>query len=74
MVLKIWFLLSFMAVGFAQNYYNKEPVIGILVQRLTTDLSEHYPKYYSFVVAAYVKFLEAAGARVVPIWQVLKYI
>ncbi|XP_055606188.1 gamma-glutamyl hydrolase-like [Uranotaenia lowii] len=42
---------------------NEEPIFGVLV--LETDFSEQYTSY---LPASYVKFLEGAGARVVPIW------
>ncbi|XP_019730977.1 gamma-glutamyl hydrolase isoform X2 [Hippocampus comes] len=42
---------------------NDEPIIGILAQ----DLSTPKENQNAYIAASYVKFLEAAGARVVPI-------
>ncbi|XP_077410272.1 gamma-glutamyl hydrolase isoform X2 [Vanacampus margaritifer] len=42
---------------------NDEPVLGILAQDLYTPKENHN----AYIAASYVKFLEAAGARVVPI-------
>ncbi|XP_069946351.1 gamma-glutamyl hydrolase isoform X1 [Cherax quadricarinatus] len=51
-----------------QDTYNHRPIIGILAQRpevhIVTGLDK---KYTSYIAASYVKFLESAGARVVPI-------
>lgn len=42
---------------------------GILSQEISYKLNEKYPgKYDSYIAASYVKFIEGAGARVVPIW------
>ncbi|VEN44718.1 unnamed protein product, partial [Callosobruchus maculatus] len=44
------------------------PIIGILSQE--THILKNYigENHHSFIVASYVKFLESAGARVIPIW------
>ena len=50
---------------------NEQPVIGILSQPLDSDFDgdSRFDGYDSYLMAAYVKFVEAAGARVVPlIW------
>lgn len=47
--------------------YNNRPIVGILSQEIPSTSTA--PKQYkSFISASYVKFLEGAGARVVPIW------
>eukprot|EP00794_Sanderia_malayensis_P000531 gene531-1184_t len=48
----------------------ERPIIGILAQKITDKLlHKFYPltKHRSYIAASYVKFIEAAGARVVPI-------
>lgn len=47
------------------------PVIGILSQE-TYSVQQYFPNedYDSFIAASYVKFVESAGAKVVPIWYV----
>ena len=48
---------------------NDHPIIGILSQELTYGLEEVYgDNYTSYIVASYVKYIESAGARVVPIF------
>ena len=50
---------------------NEQPVIGILSQPLDPDFDgdSRFDGYDSYLMAAYVKFVEEAGARVVPlIW------
>ncbi|EDW73635.1 uncharacterized protein Dwil_GK16552 [Drosophila willistoni] len=46
------------------------PVIGVLVQEVYKDglISRHFEGITSYIAASYVKYLEGAGARVVPIW------
>ncbi|XP_065342387.1 gamma-glutamyl hydrolase-like [Cloeon dipterum] len=53
----------------AQRDLNLRPVIGVLSQELSSSLESVWGElnYTSFVAASYVKFLEAAGARVVPV-------
>ena len=48
---------------------NERPIIGILAQELPGSLEEFYngTNFTSYIGAAYVKYIEAAGARVVPI-------
>ncbi|XP_017783519.1 PREDICTED: gamma-glutamyl hydrolase A-like [Nicrophorus vespilloides] len=45
------------------------PVIGILSQE-AKSLQKYFPdvQYHSYIAASYVKYIESAGARVVPIW------
>ncbi|XP_076762197.1 gamma-glutamyl hydrolase-like [Xylocopa sonorina] len=49
---------------------NNRPIIGILTQEISASLKKQvYPEIYdSYIAASYVKFIEGAGARVVPIW------
>ncbi|KAK4876561.1 hypothetical protein RN001_009067 [Aquatica leii] len=48
--------------------YTTVPIIGILSQE-TYSIDNLFPeKYDSFIAASYVKLLESAGARVIPIW------
>ncbi|RWS27148.1 gamma-glutamyl hydrolase A-like isoform X1 [Leptotrombidium deliense] len=46
---------------------NNRPVIGVLAQRYWGSFKQ-YSKGYSYIAASYVKYLESAGARVVPIF------
>lgn len=47
---------------------NERPIIGILSQELSDTLEEWYgDNYTSYIGAAYIKYVEAAGARVVPV-------
>ncbi|KYN33393.1 Gamma-glutamyl hydrolase B, partial [Trachymyrmex septentrionalis] len=42
---------------------------GILTQEISYNLNKTYPnQYHSYIAASYVKFVEGAGARAVPIW------
>lgn len=49
---------------------NDQPVIGVLSQELSYLMTQNYGDegYDSYIAASYVKFVEGAGARVVPIW------
>uniref|UniRef100_A0A2M3Z531 folate gamma-glutamyl hydrolase n=1 Tax=Anopheles braziliensis TaxID=58242 RepID=A0A2M3Z531_9DIPT len=49
---------------------NDKPVVGILSQELSYLMTQNYGDqgYDSYIAASYVKFVEGAGARVVPIW------
>lgn len=48
---------------------NDNPIIGILSQELTTQIYRlcTLATYRSYIAASYVKYIESAGARVVPI-------
>lgn len=48
---------------------NDAPIIGILSQE-TYIVSSYFPNetYDAFIAASYVKYLESAGARVIPVW------
>nr|XP_031825645.1 gamma-glutamyl hydrolase-like [Nomia melanderi] len=48
---------------------NDRPIIGVLSQEVTEYVNGRYENQYnSYIAASYVKFVEGAGARVVPIW------
>lgn len=48
---------------------NEEPIVGVLAQEMSYSLADKYEENYeSYIAASYVKFVEGAGARVVPIW------
>ncbi|XP_020816912.1 gamma-glutamyl hydrolase A-like [Drosophila serrata] len=46
------------------------PIIGVLTQEVYTDglISRYFDNKTSYIAASYVKYLEGAGARVLPIW------
>ncbi|KAH8256929.1 hypothetical protein KR038_000033 [Drosophila bunnanda] len=46
------------------------PIIGVLTQEVYSDglISRHFDNKTSYIAASYVKYLEGAGARVLPIW------
>ena len=46
---------------------NPRPIVGILAQELSYSLMEIFTNKTSYIGAAYVKYIEAAGARVVPV-------
>lgn len=48
---------------------NDRPIVGILSQE-TYSVNKYFPdeEYKSYIAASYVKFIESAGARVIPIW------
>lgn len=47
---------------------NNRPIIGILMQEVSSAQKAKYGSHYdSYIAASYVKFVEGAGARVIPI-------
>ncbi|KAM4583424.1 gamma-glutamyl hydrolase isoform 1-T2 [Fundulus diaphanus] len=44
---------------------NERPIIGVLAQENLPD--DHFARGSSYIAASYIKYLESAGARVVPI-------
>lgn len=53
----------------AASQLNEEPIIGVLAQEMSYSLANKYEENFeSYIAASYVKFIEGAGARVVPIW------
>lgn len=67
MKLLIFLVLCF-GTQIGSSTLNNEPIIGILTQQLSKALKAKYPDYHSYIASSYVKFIESAGARVVPIW------
>lgn len=51
----------------AINSKNDRPVIGILTQAIREAWKDDFPNKSTLLSASYVKFIESAGARVVPI-------
>ncbi|XP_013099711.2 gamma-glutamyl hydrolase [Stomoxys calcitrans] len=49
---------------------NPTPIVGILTQEVSQFIVRKYPNstFSSYIAASYVKFVESAGGRVVPIW------
>ncbi|XP_072460775.1 gamma-glutamyl hydrolase [Notamacropus eugenii] len=58
-------LLCGVGAELLQEGSNDRPVIGILAQANHMKSFQNYGKYY--IAASYVKYLESAGARVVPV-------
>jgi hypothetical protein len=60
-------------VMFLLNLFSDElnfrPIIGILAQELSSSLQNAFQgqNFTSYIGAAYVKYIESAGARVVPV-------
>ena len=48
---------------------NAKPIVAVLSQELPRSLENAFPNenYTSYIGAAYVKYIEQAGARVVPV-------
>ena len=47
---------------------NVRPIIGILAQEFSVPLEKWYgDNYTSYIGSSYIKYIEAAGARVVPV-------
>jgi hypothetical protein len=48
---------------------NKQPVVGIVAQTLEPEMitDPRFANYTYYVMSSFVKFLEGAGARVVPL-------
>ncbi|OQV13283.1 Gamma-glutamyl hydrolase [Hypsibius exemplaris] len=46
---------------------NTRPIIGIVAQELSNGILPHTPDNSSYIAASYVKWVESAGARAVPI-------
>lgn len=64
MLLTLMIIFSFLGGHIATD----SPIFGILSQE-TYIVDKYLPeKHKSFIAASYVKYLESAGARVVPIW------
>ena len=51
-----------------KNAINNKPFTGILSMEPTEDMVKNEKEHYaSYIAASYVKYIESAGARVVPI-------
>ncbi|KAH8295750.1 hypothetical protein KR018_006754 [Drosophila ironensis] len=58
-----------MAQNPCNNPNNNPPTIGVMCIDIVTKLQNQYGSdYHSYIAASYVKYLEASGAHVVPIW------
>ena len=57
----VCFLLFICAVDGKPTNVNNRPIIAVLAQLTSQDV------HYSYIAASYVKYLESAGARVVPV-------
>ncbi len=69
-VIVLGFMTSLLDVQSLQPREAERPIIGILTQRiLDKTLLKYFPfaKKRSYIAASYVKYLQSAGARVVPI-------
>ncbi|XP_056630052.1 gamma-glutamyl hydrolase-like isoform X1 [Diorhabda sublineata] len=64
------FILLIFYLLISKNFASDTPIVGILSQE-TYIVSKylHNDLYDSFIAASYVKFLESAGARVIPVWK-----
>ena len=61
-------LLLACAVCTAAGSLNTRPIVGVLTQPLNTEVgNSSAPSNLTYIAASYVKFLESAGARVVPV-------
>ncbi|CAH2016427.1 unnamed protein product [Acanthoscelides obtectus] len=50
------------------SYASKTPIIGVLSQETSRSRNDIGEFQHSYIAASYVKFLESAGARVIPVW------
>lgn len=67
LALKLILLFHFLST-FSVFAFTDTPVIGVLSQE-TFIVSKYFnEKHDSFIAASNIKFLESAGARVIPIW------
>jgi len=66
--MSVFFLLAIFSgvINVLASEY-ETPIIGVVAQQLSPSLQKAYPAYSAFIAAAYVKAIESAGARVVPI-------
>ncbi|XP_022901962.1 gamma-glutamyl hydrolase-like [Onthophagus taurus] len=62
--LEVLLLLTFSCCGLLAG---DTPIIGVLSQGIYYN-QKLDPKYHSYIAASYVKYLESAGARVVPVF------
>ncbi|XP_041448670.1 gamma-glutamyl hydrolase [Drosophila obscura] len=62
--------LLFLGIILLAASAESSPVIGVLTQEVYSDglISRHFVNKTSYIAASYVKYLEGAGAQVLPIW------
>jgi gamma-glutamyl hydrolase len=65
--MQTWILLATVASALAADAINNRPIVGILTQPLNTEIGNSSKTNITYIAASYVKFVESAGARVVPI-------
>ncbi|XP_049777986.1 gamma-glutamyl hydrolase-like isoform X1 [Schistocerca cancellata] len=68
MHIAVCLLLLFTVVKGIPLRRNDRPIIGILSQELSPTVSGIFGNHSSYIAASYVKYVEGAGGRVVPIW------
>lgn len=61
----VFLILKTSSKHIRKSFLNNRPIIGILT--LPSEYLEFPNNTYSYMAASYVKFIESAGARVVPI-------
>ena len=66
----LYLLIALLSLTYCEQLLNNRPIIGILAQNITRPTPGVNGS--SYIVASYVKFLESAGARIVPIPTSLK--
>lgn len=78
--MKLFLALSFLLTAGQSQYIieseqseiievNNTPIIGVLAQEISYHLNTKWPGVYtSYIAASYIKFVEGAGARPVPLW------
>jgi len=83
MFINMWLLLALLlglcfqsgqtrsAVSFGRDstreLSNDRPIIGVLSQELDDSIATIFPDKHSYIAASYIKYIEGAGARAVPI-------
>jgi len=60
-------ILPFLAVNGLHLVSQPEPTIGVLTQEPSKSVQKLFPDAKSYVASSYIKFIESAGARAVPI-------
>lgn len=59
-------LLFFVIAIYAQKQLNERPIIGVLTQPVPSGLGKFGQSY---IAASYIKYIESAGARAVPVFH-----
>lgn len=65
MKVSIFLLSVLMVINFSQGLPPQNPIIGVFTQTLSNTTTNKT----SYIAASYVKFIEMAGAQVVPIYS-----